>query len=57
MGLPEVRHLIVLPESMRRGTIERAHQTVAHKTVEATVAELLKTVYFAGLYRWVNETL
>jgi hypothetical protein len=57
MGLPEVRHLIVLPESMRRGAIERAHHAVAHKAVEATVAELHKTVYFAGMYRWVNETL
>jgi hypothetical protein len=57
MGLPEVRHLIVLPESMRRGAIERAHHRVAHKAVEATVAELHKTVYFAGMYRWVNETL
>jgi hypothetical protein len=49
MGLPEVRHLIVLPESMRRGAIERAHHAVAHKVVEATVAELHKTVYFAGM--------
>jgi hypothetical protein len=57
MGLPEVRHLIVLPESMRRGAIERAHHAVAHKAVEATVAELHKTLYFAGMYRWVNETL
>jgi hypothetical protein len=57
MGLPEVRHLIVLPESMRRGAIERAHHEVAHKAVEATVAELHKTVYFAKMYRWVNETL
>jgi hypothetical protein len=30
---------------------------VAHKAVEATVTELHKTVYFAGMYRWVNETL
>jgi hypothetical protein len=43
MGLPEVRHLIVLPESMRRGAIERTHHTVAHKAVKATVAELHKT--------------
>jgi transposase InsO family protein len=57
MGLPEVRHLIVLPESMRRGSIERAHHAVAHTAVEATVAELHKTVYFSGMYRWVNETL
>jgi transposase InsO family protein len=57
MGLPEVRHLIVLPESMRRGAIERAHRAVAHKAVEATVDELHKTVYFAGMYRWVNKTL
>jgi hypothetical protein len=57
MGLPEVRHLMVLPESMRRGAIERAHNTMAYKAVEATVAKLHKTVYFAGLYRWVNETL
>jgi hypothetical protein len=57
MGLPEVRHLIVLPESMRRGAIVRAHHAVAHKAVEATVVELHKTVYFAGKYRWVNETL
>jgi hypothetical protein len=57
MGLPEVRHLIVLPESMRRGAIERAHHVVAHKAVEATVAELHMTVYFSGMYRWVNETL
>jgi hypothetical protein len=57
MGLPEVRHLIVLPESMRRGAIERAHHVVAHKAVEATVAKLHKTVYFPGMYRWVNETL
>jgi hypothetical protein len=57
MGLPEVRHLIVLPESMRRGAIERAHHAVAHKAVKATVANLHKTVYFAGMYRWVNETL
>jgi hypothetical protein len=57
MGLPEVRHLIVLPESMRRGAIERAHHAVAHKAVEATVTELHKTLYFAGMYRWVNETL
>jgi hypothetical protein len=51
MGLPEVRHLIVLPKSMRRGAIERAHHSVDHKAVEATVAELHKTVYFAGMYR------
>jgi transposase InsO family protein len=57
MGLPEVRHLIVLPESMHRGAIERAHHAVAHKAVEATVAELHKTLYFSGMYRWVNETL
>jgi hypothetical protein len=57
MGIPEVRHLIVLPESMRRGAIEHAHHAVAHKAVKATVAELHKTVYFAGMYRWVNETL
>jgi hypothetical protein len=57
MGLPEVRHLIFLPESMRRGTIERAYHAVAHKAVEATVAGLHKTVYFAGMYRWVNKTL
>jgi hypothetical protein len=57
MGLPEVRHLIVLPESMRRGAIKRAHHAVEHKAVEATVAELHKTVYFAGMYHWVNETL
>jgi hypothetical protein len=57
MGLPEVRHLIVLPESMCRGAIEHAHHAVAHKAVEATVAELHKNVYFAGMYRWVNETL
>jgi hypothetical protein len=57
MGLPEVRHLIVLPESVRRGAIERAHHAVAHKSVEATFAELHKTVYFSGMYRWVNETL
>jgi hypothetical protein len=57
MGLPEVRHLMFLPESMRRGAIERDHHAVAHKAVEATVAELHKTVYFAGMYRWVNETL
>jgi hypothetical protein len=50
MGLPEVRHLIVLPESMRRGAIKRAHHAVAHKAVEATVAELHKTVYFFGMY-------
>jgi rubrerythrin len=48
---------IVLPESMHRGAIERAHHAVAHKAVEATVAELHKTVYFSGMYRWVNETL
>jgi hypothetical protein len=42
---------------MRKGAIERAHYAVAHKAVEATVAELHKTVYFAGMYRWVNETL
>jgi hypothetical protein len=30
MGLPEVRHLMVLPESMRRGAIERAHNTMAY---------------------------
>jgi transposase InsO family protein len=30
---------------------------VAHKAVEATVAQLHKTVYFAGMYRWVNKTL
>jgi hypothetical protein len=57
MGLPEVRHLIVLPKSMRRGAIVRVHHRVAHKAVEATVAELHKTVYFSGMYRWVNETL
>jgi hypothetical protein len=57
MGLPEVRHLIVLPESMCRGAIECAHHAVAHKAVEATVAELHKTVYFAGMYRWVNKKL
>jgi hypothetical protein len=57
MGLPEIRHIIVLPESMRRGAIERAHHAVAHKAVEATVAKLNKTVYFAGMYRWVNDTL
>jgi hypothetical protein len=57
MGLPEVRHLIVLPESTHRGAIEPDHHAVAHKAVEATVAELHKTVYFAGMYRWVNETL
>jgi hypothetical protein len=57
MGLPEVKHLIVLPKSMRRGAIERAHHAVAHKAVEATVAELHKTVYFNGMYRWVNKTL
>jgi hypothetical protein len=57
MGLPEVRHLIVLTESMPRGAIEHAHHTVAHKAVEATVVELHKTVYFACLYHWVNETL
>jgi hypothetical protein len=57
MGLPEVKHLIVLPKSMRRGVIERAHHAVAHKAVEATLAELHKTVYFASIYRWVNETL
>jgi hypothetical protein len=49
MGLPEVRHLIVLLKSMRRGAIERAHHAVAHKVVEATVAELHKTMYFAGM--------
>jgi hypothetical protein len=49
--------LIVLPESMRRGAIERTHHAVAHKAVEATVAELHKTVYFPGMYQWVNETL
>jgi hypothetical protein len=49
MGLPEVRHLIVLPESMPRGAIERAHHAVAHKAVEATVAELHKLVYFSGM--------
>jgi hypothetical protein len=57
MGLPEVQHLIVLPESMQRGAIERAHPAVALKDVKATVAELHKTVYFSGMYRWVNETL
>jgi hypothetical protein len=57
MGLQEVRHLIVLPESMQRGAIERAHHSVAHKAVEATVAELHKTVYLSGMYRCVNETL
>jgi transposase InsO family protein len=57
MGLPEFRQLIVLPGSKRRGAIERAHQAVAHKALEATVAELHKTVYFSGMYRWVNETL
>jgi hypothetical protein len=57
MGLPEVRYLIVLLESMRRSAIERAHHGVAHKAVEATVAKLHKTVYFASMYRWVNETL
>jgi hypothetical protein len=57
MGLPEVRHLIVLPESVHRGAIERAHHTVAHKAVDATVAKLHKTVYFSGMYCWVNETL
>jgi hypothetical protein len=57
MGLPEVRHLIVLPESMQRGAIERAYHAVAHKAVEATVAELHKTVFFSGMYRLVNETL
>jgi hypothetical protein len=57
MGLPEVRHLIVLPESMQRGAIKCAHHAVAHKAVEATVAELHKTVYFSGMYRWLNETL
>jgi hypothetical protein len=57
MGLPEVRHLIVLPESMQKVVIERAHHAVAHKAVQATVAELHKTLYFSGMYRWVNETL
>jgi hypothetical protein len=57
MGLPEVRYLIVLLKSMCRGTIERAHFAVAHKAVEVTVAKIHKTVYFAGMYRWVNETL
>jgi hypothetical protein len=57
MGLPEVRHLIVLPESMRRGAIERAHHAVAHKAVEAIFAELHKTVYFDSMYRWVNKRL
>jgi hypothetical protein len=57
MGLPEVRPLMVLPESMRRGAIERAHHAMAYKAVEDTVAELHKTVYFAGMYRWVNKTL
>jgi hypothetical protein len=42
---------------MRRGAMERAHHAVAHKVVVATVAELHKTVYFASMYRWVNETL
>jgi hypothetical protein len=46
MGLPEVRHLIVLPESMCRCAIERARHPVAHKAVKATVAELHKTVYY-----------
>jgi hypothetical protein len=50
MGLPEVRHLIVLPESMRRGAIERPHHAVAHKAVEATVADLHKTVCVIGVY-------
>jgi hypothetical protein len=40
MGLPEIRHLIVLPEGMQRGAIKRSHHAVAHKAVEATVAEL-----------------
>jgi hypothetical protein len=57
MGLPEVRHLIVLPESMRRGAIERANHAVAHTVVEASVAKLHRTEYFSGMYRWVNETL
>jgi hypothetical protein len=57
MSLLEVRHLSVLSESMRRGAIEPAHHAVAHKAVEATVAELHKTVYFAGMYRWVNKML
>jgi hypothetical protein len=57
MGLPEVRHLIVLPKSMRRGAIKCAHHTVAHKAMEATVVKLHKTVYFSGMYCWVNETL
>jgi hypothetical protein len=50
MGLPEVRHLIVFPESMRGGAIERAHHAVTHKAVEAPIAKLHKTVYFAGMY-------
>jgi hypothetical protein len=41
MGLPEVRHLIVLPESMRRGAIERAHHAVAHKAFEGTIVHLI----------------
>jgi hypothetical protein len=57
MVLPEVRHLIVLSKSMCRGAIKRAHHAVAHKAVEATLSELHNTVYFAGMYRWVNETL
>jgi hypothetical protein len=57
MGLTEVRHLIVLPKSMRRGAIKLAHHAVAHKAVKATVAKLHKTVYFSAMYRWVNETL
>jgi hypothetical protein len=42
---------------MRTGAIERAHHAVTYKAVEATVAKLHKTVYFAGMYRWVNEML
>jgi hypothetical protein len=28
--------------------------SVAHKAVKATVAELHKTLYFSGMYRWVS---
>jgi hypothetical protein len=42
---------------MQKGAIERAHHAVAHKAVEVTVAKLHNTVYFSGMYRWVNETL
>lgn len=51
----KVRHLYVIPKSMRKGIVVKFHDLMGHYSTDRTTAKILENYWFPGLRKYVRQ--